>query len=152
MKLAFAGTPEIRAARDEVWRRVLDPEFVARSAPGVESVEVLADNRFRMTLGFGIALLKFHFAMDVGFHDIVHRESARMVARGSAPGTTVDMESRIRLEELAPERQRLHWDAVTIVDGALAGVGSRLVEGVARKLTERFWQDFARRVEAETAP
>jgi|SRR5687767_8427860 len=152
MKLAFAGTPEIRAARDEVWRRVLDPEFVARSAPGVESVEVLAENRFRMTLGFGIALLKFHFAMDVGFHDIVHRESARMVARGSAPGTTVDMESRIRLEELAPERQRLHWDAVTTVDGALAGVGARLVEGVARKLTERFWEDFARRVEAETAP
>jgi carbon monoxide dehydrogenase subunit G len=36
-------------------------------------------------------------------------------------------------------------------DGALAGVGARLVEGVARKLTERFWEDFAQRVEEETA-
>jgi carbon monoxide dehydrogenase subunit G len=89
--------------------------------------------------------------MDVGFHDIVPRESARMVARGAAPGTSVDMVSRIRLEELAPERQRLHWNAETVVDGALAGVGARLVEGVARKLTERFWEDFAKRVEAETA-
>jgi len=151
MKLAFAGTPEIRATRDEVWRRVLDPRFVAASAPGVESVEVLAENRFRMTLGFGIALLRFRFAMDVGFHDIVARESARMEARGSAPGTTVAMVSRIRIEELAPERQRLHWTAETVVDGALAGVGARLVEGVARKLTERFWEDFATRVEEETA-
>ena len=151
MKLAFAGTPEIRATRDEVWRRVLDPRFVAASAPGVESVEVLAENRFRMTLGFGIALLRFRFAMDVGFHDIVARESARMEARGSAPGTTVAMVSRIRIEELAPERQRLRWTAETVVDGALAGVGARLVEGVARKLTERFWEDFAKRVEEETA-
>lgn len=150
MKLAFAGTPEIRASRDEVWRRILDPRFVARSAPGMESVEILAENQFRMNLGFGIALLKFHFAMEVGFHDIVPQESARMVARGAAPGTTVDMVSRIRLEELSPDRQRLHWDAVTEVDGALAGVGARLVEGVARKLTERFWEDFARRVEEES--
>ena len=149
MKLAFAGTPEIRATRDEVWRRVLDPRFIAASAPGVESVEVLGENRFRMTLGFGIALLRFRFAMDVGFHDIVPRESARMEARGAAPGTTVAMVSRIRLEELGPERQRLHWNAETVVDGALAGVGARLVEGVARKLTERFWEDFAKRVEVE---
>ena len=66
MQLAFAGTPEIRASRDEVWRRILDPQFVGRSAPGVESVEVLAENRFRMTLGFGIvtALLLVGWILD----------------------------------------------------------------------------------------
>jgi carbon monoxide dehydrogenase subunit G len=37
------------------------------------------------------------------------------------------------------------------VEGTLAGVGARLVEGVARRLTERFWEDFAERVEAEAA-
>lgn len=149
MKLTFSGTPEIRATRDQVWSRILDPHFVAQSAPGIESVEVLDDNRFRMHLGFGVALLKFDFALDVGFHDIVSRESARMEARGEAPGTQVAMDSRIRLEEVGPEHQRLHWSAETSVDGALAGIGARLVEGVARKLTERFWEDFARRVELE---
>ena len=58
------------------------------------------------------------------------------------------MDSRIRLEEVDSGHQRLHWEAETTVDGALAGVGAPLVEGVARKLTERFWEDFARRVEA----
>jgi carbon monoxide dehydrogenase subunit G len=149
MKLAFSGAPEIHATRDQVWRRILDPRFVAQSAPGMESVDVLGENRFRMNLGFGVALLKFHFALDVGFHDIVPQEHARMEARGSAPGTTVAMDSRIRLEQLDPARQRLHWSAETVVDGALAGVGARLVEGVARRLTERFWEDFARRVEEE---
>lgn len=151
MKLAFSGTPEIRATRGEVWRRLLDPGFLARSAPGVESVEPTGENRFRMRLGFGVALIKLHFTLEVGFHDIVPLESARMEARGEAPGTTVEMGSRIRLEELAPRLQRLHWHAETVVHGALAGVGTRLVEGVARRLTERFWEDFAERA-ADGAP
>lgn len=151
MKLAFAGSPEVRAPRAEVWRRLLDPHFIGASAPGVDSVEVLGPNRFRMNLGFGVALLKLHFALDVGFHDIVTGESARMEARGAASGTTVAMDSSIRIEELSPRLQRLHWKAETAVEGALAGIGARLVEGVARRLTERFWEDFAERVEAEAA-
>ncbi len=147
MNLAFSGTPEIRATRESVWRHLLEPHFIAASAPGVESVEVIGPNRFRMHLGFGVALLKMHFDLDVGFHDIVPMESARMEAAGEAPGTAVRMDSRIRLEELGPRLQRLHWTAETHVDGALAGLGARLVEGVARKLTARFWEDFAERAE-----
>jgi carbon monoxide dehydrogenase subunit G len=149
MKLAFAGSPDIRATRTEVWRRLLDPHFIGASTPGVDSVETTGPGRFRMHLGFGIALLKLHFALDVGFHDVVELESARMEARGAATGTTVAMNSRIRIEERAPQLQRLHWTAETLVEGTLAGVGARLVEGVARRLTERFWEDFAERVERE---
>ena len=151
MKLAFAGAPEIRATREEVWRRLLDPHFIGASAPGVDSVETFGPNRFRMNLGFGVALLRLHFALDVGFHDIIELESARMEARGAASGTTVAMDSRIRIEELGARLQRLHWSAESAVEGTLAGVGTRLVEGVARRLTERFWEDFAERVEREAA-
>src|SRR5687768_2414336 len=151
MNLVFSGTPEIRATRESVWQRLLDPHFIAASAPGVESVEVLGPHRFRMHLGFGVAMLKMHFDLDVGFHDIVPMDRARMEAAGEAPGTMVKMESHIRIEELAPRLQRLHWRAETHVDGALAGLGARLVESVARKLTERFWEDFAERAESAAA-
>src|SRR5690606_25312550 len=86
MKLAFAGSPEIRATREEVWRRLLDPHFIGSSTPGVESVEITGPNRFRMNLGFGVALLKLNFAMAGGFNDIVGGEGARMGPRGTAPG------------------------------------------------------------------
>ena len=39
MTLQFSGAPEIRATREQVWRRLLDPEFIGRSAPGVETVD-----------------------------------------------------------------------------------------------------------------
>jgi carbon monoxide dehydrogenase subunit G len=151
MKLAFAGAPEVRATAAEVWRRLLDPHFIGASTPGVESVEITGPHAFRMQLGFGVALLKFRFDLDVSFHDIVEGETARMEARGIASGTTVAMVSRIRIEPLAQRLQRLHWDAETTITGTLAGVGGRLVEGVAHRLTGRFWEDFAERVEREAA-
>jgi carbon monoxide dehydrogenase subunit G len=46
---------------------------------------------------------------------------------------------------------RLNWAADSEVSGTVASVGARLLEGTARKLTEEFWTDFARRVQADAA-
>jgi carbon monoxide dehydrogenase subunit G len=151
MTLEFSGAPEIRATREEVWRRLLDPEFIGRSAPGVETVEPVDARRFRMIMGFGVAMLKLRFALDVEMFDIVDGISAKMRARGHAPGSAVDMVSDIRVEDAAPGRVRLRWQAASQVTGALTGVGSRIMEGVARKLTSQFWDNFADRVAREAA-
>ncbi len=150
MNLAFSGAPEIRATRDEVWRRLLDPDFIGRSAPGVEAVERLDATRFRMILGFGVALLKLRFALDVEMYDIVDGQSARMRASGHAPGSAVEMLSDIRIEDAGTDRIRLHWSAASRLTGAVTGIGSRLMETVAHKLTAQFWQNFADRVARET--
>ena len=151
LTLEFSGAPVIRATREQVWRRLLDPHFIARSAPGVETVERIDATRFRMILGFGIALLKLRFALEVEMFDIIEGQSARMRARGHAPGSTVEMLSDIRMEDAPPGRVRLRWAAASEITGAVTGVGSRIMEGVVRRLTAQFWENFADRVTRETA-
>jgi carbon monoxide dehydrogenase subunit G len=56
----------------------------------------------------------------------------------------------VRLDEAGSGRTRLNWSATTNVSGTLASVGARLLEGTARRLTEEFWTDFARRVSVST--
>ena len=34
MKLEFSGAPVIPTSREHVWQKLLDPDFVAASAPG----------------------------------------------------------------------------------------------------------------------
>jgi carbon monoxide dehydrogenase subunit G len=46
---------------------------------------------------------------------------------------------------------RLHWTATSQLSGTVAKLGAKLLEGVARKMTEQFWDDFARRVGQEEA-
>jgi carbon monoxide dehydrogenase subunit G len=59
------------------------------------------------------------------------------------------MISSIEIQEAGPGKVRLNWTAQTELNGTLANLGLRLVEGIARKLTEQFWTDFARRVAEE---
>jgi len=149
VKLEFSGAPEIAAPRERVWQRLIDPRFVARSAPGVESVEVIDPTHFKVISGFGVGSFKARLALDGELFDIVPGTSAKMRVWGKAPGSTVDVLSRIAIQEAGASKVRLNWSATSELNGTVANVGARLIEGIARKLTEQFWTDFARRVEEE---
>jgi carbon monoxide dehydrogenase subunit G len=151
MKLHFSGAPEISTTRAHVWRRLLDPSFVAQSAPGVESVEAIDATHFKVVSAFGVGAIKLRFALNVELSDVVEPERATMRARGKAPGSVVDVVANVRLEDATAGRVRLQWTAESDVSGTVASVGARLLEGTARKLTEQFWTDFARRVQADAA-
>jgi carbon monoxide dehydrogenase subunit G len=149
VRLEFSGAPEIAASRERVWQRLIDPRFVARSVPGVESVEVIDPTRFKVLSGFGVGSVKARLTLDGELIDIVPGTSAKMRLRGKAPGSPVEMISSIEIQEAGPGKVRLNWTAQTELNGTLANLGLRLVEGIARKLTEQFWTDFARRVAEE---
>ena len=148
MRLEFSGTPEITASREKVWERLMDPNFVAASGPGVESVEAVDPTHFKVVSGLGLGAVKVRFKLDVELSDVVPPERLRMTARGRAPGSAVDVVSNVRLEDAGNGRTRLNWAATSTISGTVASVGARLLEGTARRLTEEFWTDFARRVSA----
>jgi carbon monoxide dehydrogenase subunit G len=149
MKLEFSGAPEITAARERVWAKLMDPVFVAASAPGVESVEAVDPTHFKVVSGLGVGSVKVRFRLDVELFDGVRGQELKMRARGKAPGAEIDVVSHLRLEDSGPEKTRLNWSATSEVSGTVANVGARLLEGAARRLTEEFWTGFARRVSAE---
>ena len=149
MRLEFAGAPMVTASRDQVWARLMDPNFVAASAPGVESVEPVDPTHFKVLSGIGVGPLRVRFQLDVELSDVVPLERLRMTALGRAPGSAVDTVSSVRLEPLGNGRTRLNWSATSTISGTVAGLGPRLLEAAARRLTEDFWTDFARRVSEE---
>ncbi len=145
MKLEFSGAPEIPAPRAAVWERLMDPAFVAASAPGLESVEAVDPTHFKVVSGLGVGAVKIRFQLEVELSDIIEGERLKMRARGKAPGSEVTVVSAVQLEETGVAGTRLNWSAVSDISGAIASVGGRLLEGTARRLTEEFWTDFARR-------
>lgn len=145
MQLSFSGSNEVTAPRTVVWQHLLDPQFVAASAPGVEKVEQVDEHHFQVFLAVGLGALKVHFTLEVELLDVVPPAQVTMRAHGKAPGSGVDMTTAIRLDEASPDRTRMNWQSDCEVSGILASVGGHLLEGTARKLTEQFWLDFAAR-------
>ena len=149
MKLQFSGSPEVRAPKHIVWQRLVDPRFVAGSAPGIESVEVIDSTRFRVISGFGPRAMKARITLDGELFDLVPGTSAKMRLRGNGPGSHVEVLSTIAVRDAGPGQVRLDWTATSELSGTVANLGAKLLEGVARKMTEQFWDDFARRVGEE---
>lgn len=148
MRLSFSGAPEIAAALAEVWPRVIDPHFVAQHGPGVESVEVLDARHFKVITGFGVGSIRLRFGIDVEMLEVNPPNYFTMRARGKAPGSAIEVTAELALVVLDAQRTRLDWKADTDINGSVASVGARLMEGTARKLTEQFWTRFAASIQA----
>jgi carbon monoxide dehydrogenase subunit G len=148
MHLDFSGEPMISAPRHTVWRRLLDPHTVAAAAPGVESVESIDDTHFKVVSGLGVGAIRLSFTLEIELSDLVEPESARMHARGKAPGSEVEVLTSILLHERDSETTQLEWEATATISGTIASFGARLLEGAMRKLTDEFWDTFAQQASA----
>lgn len=151
MRMTFGGAPQIRASREQVWKALLDPKFVASVSTAIERVDAKDPTHFTVIAGLGVGMLKVRFSIEAELFDLVELTSAKLRARGKAPGSTLSATTAFKLEDAGPGLITLAWTAESEVGGTVASVGARLLEGTARRLAEEFWQDFATKVSA-TAP
>lgn len=144
----FTGTQDIKAPKERVFAFVIDPNKVAECAPGFKSMDILADDHFKPTLGVGIGAIKATFTLDVHLEEVRAPDHAAMHGIGSAPGSAVDMKAYMDLTATSETETHMVWVADVNVSGTIASVGARLMEGVAAKLTTQFFDCFRAKIEA----
>jgi carbon monoxide dehydrogenase subunit G len=110
---------------------------------------VIDPHHFEVITGFKIAAFKLEITMKVELNDVIPQQGLTMVAKGKATGSSIQVSSRIKLQSLGENRTLLHWDATTEMKGIVAHVGGSRLEGLARDLTQRFWDRFITTVEAK---
>jgi uncharacterized protein len=145
VRVDFTGTQSVAAPIKVVWERLLDANFVASCAPGVEKVEALDDSHYKVTALLGAGSIQLRFAINLEITDRVPPTSARMLVRGAAPGSALSAESSVKLAAAGASATSLDWAVGADIRGTVASTGARLLQGTAKKLTEKFWTTFAKR-------
>ena len=143
--MEFEGVQTVAAPIKVVWERLLDADFVASCAPGVDKVEAIDDSHYKVIAMLGAGTIQLKFAINLELADLVPPTSARMVVRGNAPGSALSAESGVKLSEDGPKSTSLAWTVGADIRGTVASTGARLLKGAAKKLTEKFWTTFAKR-------
>lgn len=146
--MQFTGTVDIAAPRDRVWAFVIDPNQVGRCGPGVESIEVVDDTRFKVTAKVGIGFIRAKFDVDMEFAEVNAPDAATIKAHGQAPGSAVDATATMTLSDGADGHTVMDWSADVDIAGTLASVGSRLIEGTANKMIAQTFDCMKRQLEA----
>jgi uncharacterized protein len=133
--MQFSGSVEIAAPRDKVWDFVSDPEKMGGCGPGVETVEVVDENKFRAKAKVGVGPINAKFSIDAEFLERVEPDRAKVSARGKAPGSAVDGTAEMSLRDGDVESTTvMDWTADMQFSGMMASLGARLIEGTANKL------------------
>lgn len=148
MSLEFAGKQTLPIPIEDVWAYLLDVKKVATCAPGAQSLQEIAPERWKAVVSAPVGPVKTKFTIDITRSGLQALEHMMVKGSGNAPGSTVDATGKIWLKALTSDSTQMDWHASVTVSGTLANIGVQLLKGTIEKLTGQFFECLKRSMQA----
>ncbi|MFK7868896.1 MAG: CoxG family protein [Roseobacter sp.] len=150
----LSDSRSIAAPIDVVWAALLDAEVLKACVPGCQEMSGTPETGFEATVVQKVGPVKATFKGAVTLSDIDAPNSVTISGegKGGAAGFAKGG-ADVRLEA-QDGGTLLHYDVEAKVGGKLAQLGSRIIDGFAKKMADQFFSNFQQAVEgpdAETA-
>ena len=145
-------TRQIEASPDLVWAAILNPDVLKECIPGCESISGTPEAGFEAVVVQKVGPVKASFTGLVQLSDIVEGQSLTISGEGKGgPAGFAKGGAKVRF---APEAggTKLSYEVEASVGGKLAQLGSRLIDGFAKKMADEFFERFQAAVEGPEAP
>jgi uncharacterized protein len=137
--MKIEGSYTIPASRHAVWEAFLDPDRLRQAIPGCEKFEAAGLDEYRATMKVGVAAIKGTFEGKVRLSDKQAPDSYRMAVEGSGKPGFVKGDAVMTLGDGEGGATSISYTADVQVGGLIAGVGQRLLGGVARMMADQFF-------------
>ncbi|HTJ89972.1 MAG TPA: carbon monoxide dehydrogenase subunit G [Acidocella sp.] len=137
--MELQGQHVIPLPRPQVWAALNDADVLRACIPGCQALTKTAEDRFTATVASKIGPVSAVFTGEVQLLDIVPGLSYTI--SGSGKGGVAGFakgRSQVVLAD-GPEGTVLSYTATAEIGGKLASVGSRLLQGVARRTADDFF-------------
>jgi uncharacterized protein len=129
----FPGPPQ------QVWDLLLDPESLRACIPGAESLTETSADHWDAVMRVGVAAIKGTYKGKVAIVDKQPPTSYVLQVEGSGGPGFVKGSAKVTLEAEG-EGTRVTVEGDGQVGGMLAGVGQRMLPGVAKMLMNQFFE------------
>jgi carbon monoxide dehydrogenase subunit G len=136
------GEQLIPVQQQRVWEALNDPEVLKACIPGCQSIDKLSESEYAVAMMAAVGPVKARFNGKLRLSNLNPPNSYSLGFDGS--GGAAGFGKGSADVTLTPEGQstRLRYTASATVGGKLAQVGSRLIDGVARKMAADFFERF----------
>ncbi len=137
--MRIQGQQTLPAARDRVWKALLDPEVLGRTLPGCEGLESVGPDEYKMHMKLAIASVQGLFDGRVKLTDQNPPESYKLAVEGRGKVGFVKGGGTFRLEPSGNSETLVHYEGDVSVGGLIAGVGQRLLDMTSKMMIKRFF-------------
>ena len=138
----MTGEYIIAAPRHQVWEKLNDPEILKQCIPGCEEMQKISPTEFNAKVYVKVGPVNARFDGKVQILDLDPPNGCRISGQSSGGiAGFVKGAATVRLLE-APGGTKLSYNIEAQVGGKLAQIGTRLIDGTARKYAEEFFSRF----------
>ncbi|HCA35394.1 MAG TPA: carbon monoxide dehydrogenase [Gammaproteobacteria bacterium] len=132
----------IDMSRDTVWAALNDTTILQQAMPGCESFDATGENTFeaRLVTKIGPVKAKFKFDVELSDQDPPNGYTISGAGQGGAAGFAKGSASVSLTEQ--DGATLLAYNVQANVGGKLAQLGARLIDGVAKKMADEFFENF----------
>lgn len=147
--MEMTGTRVINAPREQVWEALNNPEVLKNCIPGATEMTGSAEEGFEAKVTQKVGPVKANFAGAVKLENVCAPESYTLVGEGKGGAAGFAKGSaEVKLTEVEGGTE-LTYKVDASVGGKLAQLGSRIIDGFAAKMADKFFEDFKKEVEGE---
>ncbi len=139
----------IAAPRANVWRCITDPELMGPCIPGCESIKVTGPTTYIADIQVKVGPIKAKFSLDVEVIEQVEPDYIISRTRGQegSRASMVSAESMLRLSDAESGGTEVYYSSEVAITGRLGKYGHGMMKKIAKKLGNKFADDFRERVE-----
>jgi len=139
---------EIQADPATVYAALLDPEMLKACVPGAQELTGNPNDGYTATVVQKVGPVKATFKGRVSMSDLVENQKLTIAGegKGGAAGFAKGGAS-VTLEPVGDRATLLSYDVEAKVGGKLAQLGSRLIDGFAKKMADQFFANLQEQLE-----
>lgn len=149
--MKMGGSQFICARPDLVWDSLLNAEVLKASIPGCLEMVGNPEQGFEATVVQKVGPVKATFKGGVVFEQMLIPES--LILRGEGKGGVAGFAKGGANVKLTPDENGtlLEYEVEAQIGGKLAQLGSRIIDGFAKKMADQFFVRFKDIVEGENS-
>ena len=145
--MKISATQVIRAPREQVFSALQDPAILQRCIDGCQRLVRAADGSFDVELKLGVGMIKGAYKGKVELRDLKRPESFTLTIDGKGLTGIIKSKAVVRLSE-NNGATTLVSEGEAVLGGLIASVGSRLLDGLSKKMTAEFFEKLAKAIES----
>lgn len=145
--MKLSDTRQIAADRSDVWAALLSPDVLKECVPGCQEMTGTAETGFDAVVVQKVGPVKATFKGAVSISDVQQGESLRLSGEGKGGAAGFAKGAATVTLSDADGGTLLSYDVDAKVGGKLAQLGSRIIDGFARKMADQFFERFQNVVE-----
>jgi len=138
----ISGTYKLSLPPEQAYQRLQDPEVLARCMPGCESLDKIGEDEYQMKMKMALASVSGAFDGKVRISDSKPPESFRLVVEGSGKLGFMKGDGLLKFSGVEGGTE-VAYEGDVQVGGTIAAVGQRMIDGTAKLLIKRFFEQFS---------